>query len=118
MLNDGVSESSVSAKMAFGMQELGASGVSFDSIVAFGKNSAEPHYAAGAAKLRKEQFVLCDYGAKYKRYCSDITRTLVYGSASKKQREMYDIIRRALELGTELCTPKILVIWCMPRSQI
>jgi Xaa-Pro dipeptidase len=106
MLNDGVSESSVSAKMAFGMQELGASGVSFDSIVAFGKNSAEPHYAAGAAKLRKEQFVLCDYGAKYKRYCSDITRTLVYGSASKKQREMYDIIRRALELGTELCTPE------------
>lgn len=104
MLEDGVTESSVAAKMGFEMQSAGASGVSFDSLVAFGKNSAEPHYAAGAAKLRKGQIVLCDYGAKYRRYCSDITRTLIYGTASKKQRDMYDVVRRALQLGTELCT--------------
>lgn len=104
MLEEGVTESSVAAKMAFEMQSAGASGVSFDSIVAFGKNSAEPHYAAGNSKLKKGQIVLCDYGAKYRRYCSDITRTLFYGTASKKQREMYDVVRRALELGTELCT--------------
>ncbi len=106
MLGEGVTESSVSAKMAFEMQDAGASGVSFDSIVAFGKNSAKPHYSAGVTKLRRGQFVLCDYGARYNRYCSDITRTLVFGRASKRQREMYDIVQRAVELGTELCTPE------------
>lgn len=105
MLTEGVSETSVSARMAFEMQNAGASSVSFDSIVAFGKNSAEPHYSpSSSVKLRKGQFVLCDYGAKFKRYASDITRTVIFGSASKKQKEMYDVVKRALELGTELCT--------------
>jgi Xaa-Pro dipeptidase len=106
MLEEGVRETSVAAKMAYEMQEAGANGVGFDSIVAFGKNSAEPHYGPQAIKLRMGQFVLTDYGAKYRRYCSDITRTLVFGRASKKQREMYEIIQHALELGTELCTPE------------
>ena len=106
MLGKNVTESSVAASMAFEMQKRGASGVSFDSIVAFGKNSAEPHYSGGTSRLKGGKFVLCDYGAKYKRYCSDITRTLVYGSASKEQKEMYDVVRRALELGTELCIPE------------
>ncbi len=92
--------------MAFEMQKNGGGGVSFDSIVAFGKNSAEPHYSAGQAKLRKGQFVLCDYGTKYRRYCSDITRTLVYGKASKQQKRMYEVVLQALEMGTEMCTPE------------
>lgn len=106
MLTEGIRETSVAARMAFQMQDAGASGVSFDSIVAFGKNSAEPHYSPSAVKLKRNQFVLCDYGAKYRRYSSDITRTLVFGTASKKQKEMYDVVRRALQLGTELCTPE------------
>jgi len=106
MLSEGIIETGVAARMAFQMQDAGASGVSFDSIVAFGKNSAEPHYSPGSTKLRKGQFVLCDYGARYKRYCSDITRTLIFGRASKKQKEMYEIIQSALKLGTELCTPE------------
>jgi Xaa-Pro dipeptidase len=105
MLSDGVTESTVAAKMAYEMQKAGGTGVSFDSIVAFGKNSAEPHYSAGQAMIRNGQFVLCDYGTKFRRYCSDITRTLVYGKASAKQKRMYEIIRAALELGTELCVP-------------
>jgi Xaa-Pro dipeptidase len=106
MLHEGAAETSVAAKMAFDMQNAGANSVGFDSIVAFGKNSAEPHYSPQGDKLRKGQFVLCDYGARYHRYNSDITRTLVYGKASKKQKEMYEIIQHALELGTELCTPE------------
>ncbi|MHB1867852.1 MAG: M24 family metallopeptidase [Nitrososphaerales archaeon] len=103
-LKEGVSESAVAAKMAYEMQSLGGSGVSFETIVGFGKNSSQPHYSAGSAKLKNGQFVLCDYGTRYHRYCSDITRTLVYGKASKKQRRMYEVVRSALELGEELCT--------------
>ncbi|MHB8566291.1 MAG: M24 family metallopeptidase [Nitrososphaerales archaeon] len=104
MLSAGVTESEIAAGMAYEMQRAGGSGVAFDSIVAFGKNSAEPHYLAGQAKLRNGQFVLTDYGTKYMRYCSDITRTLVFGSASTKQKKMYKVVRDALEFGKELCT--------------
>lgn len=105
MLKDGITESAIAAKMAYEMQVLGGSGVSFNSIIAFGKNSAQPHYSAGPAKLKKGQFVLCDYGTKYKMYCSDITRTLVFGSASKKQKSMYEVVKSASELGKDLCVP-------------
>ncbi|MDA4129417.1 MAG: Xaa-Pro peptidase family protein [Thaumarchaeota archaeon] len=106
ILSEGVTESEVAGKIAFEMQKAGGTGVAFDSIVAFGKNSAEPHYSAGQAELKTGQFVLCDYGTKYRRYCSDITRTLVYGKASSKQKRMYQIIKDALELGTKLCVPE------------
>lgn len=106
MLKAGITENEVAASMAYEMQKGGGSGVSFASIVAFGKNSAEPHYAAGPARLRKGQFVLTDYGTTYMRYCSDITRTLVFGRASEQQRRMYEVVLGALELGKGLCTPQ------------
>jgi Xaa-Pro dipeptidase len=103
-LKIGTTESIVASKLAYEMQSAGGTGLAFDSIIAFGKNSAEPHYSPGTVKLRKGQFVLCDYGTKYMRYCSDITRTLVFGKASKHQKRMYEVAKQALELGTELCT--------------
>ena len=106
ILKKGTTESEVAARLAFEMQENGGSGVAFDSIIAFGKNSALPHYSAGDAKLKKGQFVLCDYGTKYRRYNSDITRTLVFGKASKQQKRMYEVVLEALEMGTQLCTPE------------
>lgn len=104
MLRTGKCESDISAKMAYEMQKLGASGVSFETIVAFGRNSSQPHYSGGASKLKRGDFVLCDYGARYKRYCSDITRTMIYGTASKKQLRMYEVVSEAQKLGIELCT--------------
>lgn len=104
MLKEGVTENEIAAKMAYEMQREGGTGLAFESIIAFGKNSTEPHYSPGQVKLKRGQFVLCDYGTRYRRYCSDITRTLVFGSASKKQSRMYEIVKEALELGTDLCT--------------
>ena len=106
MMSDGVTETVVEAKMAYEMQKAGGTGVAFDSIVAFGKNSAEPHYTAGQAIIKTGQYVLCDYGTKVRRYCSDITRTFVYGKASKKHKRIHEIVQAALELGTELCVPE------------
>jgi Xaa-Pro dipeptidase len=104
MLKEGVTESQVAAEMAYDMQSAGSSGLAFESIVGFGKNSAEPHYSPSSVKLKSGEFVLCDYGARYLRYCADITRTFVFGSASSKQRRMYEVIQRANELGISLCT--------------
>lgn len=94
-LKEGMTESEVSALIAYEMMKLGASEPSFSTIVAFGENASMPHYAPGNRKLKKNDFVLIDFGARYKRYCSDITRTVVFGRANQEQRDMYDVVFRA-----------------------
>ncbi len=94
-LREGMKETDVAADLVHGMMRGGATGPSFMPIVGFGSNSSIPHYFPGERKLKKGDFVLTDYGALYKRYCSDITRTAVFGKATEQQKEMYEIVRRA-----------------------
>ena len=91
----GMKEYEIAAELSYMMQKRGAAGPSFETIAAFGKNSAEPHYSAGDVVLKKGDFMLLDFGALYRKYCSDITRTYFCGQASKKQREMYEIVLEA-----------------------
>ena len=100
---EGISESEVAAEMGFEAQKMGSGSVPFDTIVAFGKNSAVPHHFAGPRILRRGDFVLLDYGAKCERYCSDVTRTLVFGRSTKTQRDMYNVVHEANELGIDNC---------------
>ncbi len=97
----GMKEYEVAAELCYMMQKLGAAGPSFETIAAFGKNAAEPHYSAGDVALEKGHFMLLDFGALYRRYCSDITRTYFCGSASEKQREMYEIVLEAQRLALD-----------------
>lgn len=94
-IKEGMTESELASELAYEMMKLGASEPSFSSIVAFGENASMPHYSPGDRKLKKNEFVLMDFGARYKRYCSDITRTVVYGRADETQKEMYDVVYRA-----------------------
>lgn len=94
-LKEGMKETDVAADLVHGMMRAGATGPSFMPIVGFGSNSSIPHYFPGDRKLKRGDFVLTDYGALYKRYCSDITRTAVFGRATDQQKEMYEIVRRA-----------------------
>jgi Xaa-Pro dipeptidase len=101
-IKEGVIEYEVAAEMCYRMQKKGAIGPAFDTIVAFGKNSAEPHYHAGESVLKKGEFVLLDFGALYKRYRSDITRTYFCGKPSVKQREMYEVVAEAQRCAMEV----------------
>lgn len=100
MLRDGVTEREVAGDIAHAMQRRGAV-VAFPTIVAFGKGAAEPHYAPGDVRLKRGDFVLADFGAKLDDYCSDITRTYVFGAATSGQRSMYDVVKRAQQLASE-----------------
>ena len=94
MLKDGVSESSVASEMANEMQKLGGSGVSFDSIVAFGENSAQPHYSAGNGKLKNNQFVLCDYGTKISACTAQTLLARLYSAVHRRsKRECMKLLR-------------------------
>lgn len=98
-LREGMTESELASELVYEMMKNGAAGPSFSSIVAFGPNTSIPHYSPGDRKLKKGDFILMDYGALYKRYCSDITRTVVFGKATDEQKEMYDVVLRARNEG-------------------
>jgi len=94
----GLSEIEVAGIIAELIKKYGAEGVSFDPIVAHGPASADPHHSPDRKKL-KSGVVVLDYGARYRGYCSDITRTIVIGEVPKKVMEIYTIVQRAQEKG-------------------
>ncbi len=101
-LHEGMREYELAARIVYEMLKRGAEDAAFTTIAAFGENAAEPHYTAGARKLKRGDFVLCDFGARYHRYNSDITRTFVFGRASEEQREMYYTVLEAQRIGIEM----------------
>ena len=95
LLKEGMTERTLKAQIDYQMVERGADSPSFDSIVAFGESSALPHYSAGERRLRKGDNVLVDVGARYRLYCSDITRTFFFGRAGPSQRRAYSKVLEA-----------------------
>ena len=71
------------------MAKQGGQGLSFDTIVAYGKNTANPHHINSNLKLKKEMPVLVDFGCRYKGYCSDITRTFWFGKKPTQEFKHY-----------------------------
>jgi len=72
-------------------------GLSFPTIVAFGKHAAIPHHKTGNKKLKENELILIDFGVKYENYCSDMTRTIFYGKAAKQQKNAYKVVKEAQE---------------------
>jgi Xaa-Pro aminopeptidase len=91
----GLQENEVAAELEYQMKVLGADREAFETIVASGYRSALPHGVASDKKLKKGEFITFDFGALYKGYCSDITRTVVLGKATAQQRKVYGIVAKA-----------------------
>lgn len=94
-IKEGMKEYEIAARLNYLMQKKGASEPAFETIPASGPNSAEAHYTAANRTLENRDFVLLDFGARYKKYVSDLTRTYVLGKAKKKQKEMHEIVLKA-----------------------
>lgn len=103
----GMTEIQIAAMMEFEMRKRGSEGPSFETIVGSGPNSALPHYNAGERKLNSGEFLLLDFGATYKGYCSDTTRTLCIGEPTDKMREVYNVVKEAQEVGVRTVKPGI-----------
>jgi Xaa-Pro aminopeptidase len=91
----GISENDVALEIEVFMRSNGATSSSFDTIVASGERSALPHGVASDRIIGNNEFVKLDFGAYYKGYCSDITRTVVVGKPSDKHLEIYNIVLEA-----------------------
>lgn len=91
-LSPGKTELEVSNELEFFMRRAGATSSSFDTIVASGQRSALPHGVASDKVIEVGDIVTMDYGAYYKGYASDITRTVAVGEPDTKLKEIYEIV--------------------------
>ena len=94
-IKPGMTELEVAARIEYLLKVKGASGCSFPAIVASGVNSSMPHAVPTSKKIEVGDFLTMDFGCVYEGYCSDMTRTIVIGKASEKQKEVYETVLKA-----------------------
>lgn len=105
VLKPGMTETEVALAIEWFMRQNGAASTSFETIVASGERSALPHGKASDRVLQANEFVKLDFGAYYKGYCSDITRTVVLGRPSDKHRDIYNIVLEAQQYALDNIRP-------------
>ena len=94
-IKPGLTENEVAWEIETSMRRHGAEKAAFDIIVASGTRSALPHGRASDKVINAGDFVTMDFGAVYKGYHSDITRTVVMGQADGQQRNIYNTVLKA-----------------------
>ncbi len=105
LVHEGVTEAEVAAQLEGIYRDLGASGHSFEPIVSFGANAADPHHEPDGTVLESGDVVLFDVGCRKDEYCSDMTRTFFFEDADEEQRRVYEIVRQANEAGRKAVRP-------------
>lgn len=91
-IKPGMTEIQVANELDFHMRGLGATSVSFDTIVASGKRSAMPHGVASEKVIEQGDMITIDFGCYYNGYVSDMTRTFAIGDPGEKLKEVYQIV--------------------------
>lgn len=93
-LRPGLSERQLAWRITEACHRLGAEGMAFDTIVAFGAHTARPHHRPTDAVVRKGDLVQIDMGAAWGGYCSDFSRVYFTGEPTRLQRQTYDVLSR------------------------
>lgn len=88
----GMTEKDVAFEIERFFHDNNSDGLAFETIVASGKNTSKPHSIPTDKKIEYGDAVLIDFGAKYKGYCADMTRTIFMGEATEKQKKIYNIV--------------------------
>jgi Xaa-Pro aminopeptidase len=100
-LRDRPTEREFALALEFAMRERGASGVSFDPIVAAGPNAALPHARPSDRRVEPGELVVIDFGCVVDGYCSDMTRTVSVGEPSPEARRIWETVLSAQRIGCE-----------------
>lgn len=95
----GKSEKELASYFEYLMAKNGSDGVSFDTILLCGEHTSMPHGVPSERKIREGDFVLFDFGATYKGYHSDMTRTVAVKNATQEMQESYELVRKAQLAG-------------------
>ncbi len=100
-VNEGKTEKELAAEAEYAMRKAGSDGTSFDSIVASGENSAFPHSKTSENKVKNGDLIIVDIGAKYNGYCSDMTRTLIYGKVEPEKAQLLNLVNEGQQYALD-----------------
>ena len=100
-ISEGMTEKEIAWEIEKEIRNLGAESISFDTIVASGLNGSKPHHSPTDKKIKENEAITIDMGAKYKGYCSDLTRTIFIGTPNDKFKEIYNIVLRSQLIAIE-----------------
>ena len=107
-LAPGMKEYQAQADFEYACKNLGAEKMAFTTISASGRNGCMMHYVTNREEIRDGTLLLMDLGAKYKNYCSDITRTFpANGKFTDRQRQIYNLVLEANKAVAEYARPGI-----------
>ena len=106
-IKTGKTEKEVATELEFFMRKNGASATSFATICASGVRSAMPHGVASDKVIQKVDFLTLEFGCVLDGYCSDMTRTVVIGTADQRQKEIYEIVLSAQKAALEKAAPNV-----------
>jgi Xaa-Pro dipeptidase len=107
-IRPGASELEIAAELTLQTLRSGSdSELPFAPIVASGPNAALPHALPGERRLQRGDLVIVDWGAAYRKYFSDLTRTLAIGTLSDELRIVYETVRGANQAGRDACRPGV-----------
>lgn len=107
MIQPGMTEIEVANQLDFYMRSLGASGVSFETIVASGLRSAMPHGVASKKIIEQGDLITIDFGCYYEGYVSDMTRTFAIGDPGEQLKEIYQIVLETQLAVLEVAKPGV-----------
>ena len=107
LLRPGITELELAGEIEYRMAQAGAAGRSFETIVGFGPHSAEPHFSPGPAPLQAGQSIVCDFGALYQRYISDLTRPFYFGTPDAEMRRVHAKVAEAQQAALGILRPGV-----------
>lgn len=102
LIDAGWTEERAAAELDTFCRSKGSSGPSFPTIVLFGEHSALPHGVPGTRRLKSGDFILVDFGCIVDGFCSDMTRTFIYGKASARHIALYETVLAAHDAALAL----------------
>lgn len=106
-LGAGITERQFALELEFAMRERGASGNSFDPIIAAGPNGAKPHARPSDRVIGRNELVVCDFGCIVDGYCSDMTRTVSVGDPGADARHLYEVVLSSQRAGRDLVAANV-----------
>lgn len=107
-MTEGITERETAAILIQNLLRYGSEGeLPFQPIIAFGPNSANPHAVPTDRALQQGDLVLFDWGANYKGYFSDLTRTFTFGDMDPELLVIAALVEKANEAGRNASGPGV-----------
>ena len=100
-IEEGKTEYELVAEAEYVMRKAGSEGIPFDTIVASGENSAYPHAKTTNKKVQDGDIIIVDIGARFNGYCSDMTRTFIFGKPGKEKAKLINLVNDAQQYGLD-----------------